>query len=54
MKNKILTQKTIINKIFEGIEKQGWKIVGIGGSRGDMVKPLVEYIEKNTDICINK
>ena len=54
MKGKTLTKKTLIRKIMQGINEQGWNLVsgGCGRSESEMVKLLIEYIERSTDIEI--
>jgi hypothetical protein len=51
MKSKLLTRKTIIDKILLGINNQDRVLTrGKGGSLNEMIEPLIKYIEKNTDI----
>jgi len=50
-----VTERTIINKIFQGIAQNGWQLhngLGTGHWNGNatqktMIAPLVEYLKKN-------
>ncbi|MFB5759019.1 hypothetical protein [Paenibacillus medicaginis] len=49
-----VSQKTVIDKIFEGIDQNGWTLLnGIGSgnfnsqaTQKSMVEPLLKYLEK--------
>lgn len=49
-----VNERTLINKVFEGIDKNGWTILnGLGSGRYNgeasqktMIAPLVEYLRK--------
>ena len=53
MKSKVLTKKTIIKKIHEGLSKEDVSIMEIGVNMNNVIEPLIEYIEKETDIEVN-
>lgn len=50
-----VSERTIINKIFKGIENNGWSLLnGLGSgtfndtaTQKSMVQPLIEYLKKN-------
>lgn len=49
-----INQKTVINKIFEGIDKNGWTLLnGLGSgnfnnqaTQKTMIEPLLKYLER--------
>ncbi|MNW59129.1 hypothetical protein D3C74_370290 [compost metagenome] len=53
--NMKVNERTLIKKVFEGIDKNGWTLLyGLGSGRYNgeasgksMVAPLVEYLRKN-------
>jgi hypothetical protein len=50
MKSKVLTKKTILNKVLQGINDSKLQLFGKCDSLDDIIEPLVKYIERNTDI----
>lgn len=54
MKQMKISQKTVIEKIFEGIEHNGWSLLnGLGSgnynnsaTQKTMVEPLLKYLER--------
>lgn len=55
MKSKILTKKTIKNKILQGINNLGYNITANYDDKtlNETIEPLIKYIERNTDIEIH-
>lgn len=41
-----VTVRSIADKIAEGFEAEGWKIVGVGGSQLQALMPLLTYLRK--------
>lgn len=40
-----VTKATLIRKVFDGCYKQGWRVVGVGGSQTALIEDLVKYLE---------